>query len=399
MKRWFGRLGSVRLTLFLLLSVAATAAVGSALPQGPDLGQQLRRDYPRLAPLFLALGLDHWYTGPLFRGLLGLLTVNVVTCGIRRSAGGWKAFRGRPSPTWQAPLGNRERWIQVLRSRGFRIENEVPLRAHLRPWAFLGFPLTHLAVPVITAGALAGSLTGFVGTQNVHVGSEMASFFNWSARKQDTLSFRLRVEDFRLVHYPLQLRLRVARPGGEPVEVAAREGQRVSVPGTPYAVRLGRFDPETQDLTFWVEGPGEVLGPFSRATRKKSPVDLIPLAYRDPEVRRAEAHVAVLDGRGRTLRRAVVAVNQPLVHGGLRIFLTAWGKDPYGFPFVGFQIVRDPAQPLVWAGAVLLVAGLGLLWVPGAWVWEDRSRVLARATRGASWLAGLRPGAEKTASE
>ncbi len=388
MKRWFGRLGSVRLSLFLLLLIAAAAAAGSALPQGLD-PSQLRREHPLLAPVFLALGLDHWYTGPLFRGLLGLLTVNVLACGLRRSADGWKAFCGRPVPTWKGPLENREGWIQALREHGFRIESETPLRAHLRPWAFLGFPLTHLAVPVITAGALAGSLTGFVGTQNVHVGSELVSFYNWSTRKRDSLPFRIRVEDFRLTHYPLQLRLRLAARGSEPVEVTAREGQRVPVADSSYTVRLGRFDPETQDLTFWVEGPGGLLGPFSRATREQSPVDLIPLAFRDPEVRRAEAQVAVLDGRGRTLRRAVVAVNEPLVHGGLRIFLTAWGSDPYGFPFVGFQIVRDPAQPLVWAGAALLVVGLGLSWVPGARVWEDRDQVLARATRGTSWMAGL----------
>ncbi len=390
MTRWLTRLGSVRLTLFLLLSVAAAAAAGSALPPGAD-PERLLREYPRLAPVLLALGLDHWYTSPLFRGLLGLLTVNVVACASRRSVLGWQAFRGRPVPTWQAPVGDREGWIRTLRRRGFRIDSEAPLRARLRPWAFLGFPLTHLAVPVITAGSLAGSFVGFVGTQNVHVGSELESFYNWSSRRQAPLPFRLRVEDFRLVHYPLQLRLRIAAPGGEVREVTAREGQRVRVARTPYAVRLGRFDPETQDLTFWVDGPMGALGPFSRATRDQSPVDVVPLAYRDPEVRRAEALVAVLDGRGRTVRRAVVSVNQPLVHGGLRIFLTAWGNDPYGFPFVGFQIVRDPAQPLVWTGAALLVCGLGLLWVPGAWVWEERGRVLGRATRGSSWLAGLAP--------
>ncbi len=389
MKRWFGRLGSVRLTLFLLLLIAISAAAGSVLPQGWGPAR-LRAEHPRLAPLLLALGLDHWYTSLAFRGLLGLLTVNVIACSIRRSASGWQALRGRPAPAWQAPLGDREQWIRALRSRGFRIENEVPLRARLRPWAFLGFPLTHMAVPVITAGALAGSLTGFVGTQNVHVGAELTSFYNWSARKQDTLPFRLRVEDFKLIHYPLKLRLRIVAPGGAPVEVEAREGQRVRVAGTPYAVRLGRFDPGTQDLTFWVEGPGGTDGPFSRDTRKQSPVDVAPLAYRDPEVRRAEARVAVLDPAGRPVRRTTVAVNEPLVYGGFRIFLTAWGRDPYGFPFVGFQIVRDPAQPVVWAGTNMLVAGLALMFVPGARVWEADGRILGRATRGRAWLAGLK---------
>ncbi|GAB6062823.1 cytochrome c biogenesis protein ResB [Deferrisoma palaeochoriense] len=374
------RLGSVRLAVALLLVLAAAAALGTWLPQNLDPGEFLRR-FPRAGPLLLTLGFDRFFQSPLYRGLLALFTLNLLACAAGRSRRGWLAFRGRARPTVRVPGPAAPDLAERLRAAGFRIRTASPLRASRRPWAFLGFPLVHLSLPVIFAGALWGSLAGFVGTQTVHVGDEMRAFYDWSAGRDRPLPFRLRVAEFRELHYPTPLRIRLGLPGRVAREVVTREGARIEVPDSPYTVRLGRFDRETKDLTFWVEGPGGTLGPFSRDRRQGCPVDFTPLGFRDPEVRRVEARVEVLAPDGTPTRTAVIAVNEPLVHGGLRIFLTAWGADPYGFPWVGFQITRDPGQPAVWLGSAGLVAGLALLWAGrGAWVWEEEGEVRAVAT-------------------
>lgn len=389
MKRLVRRLGSVRLLLVLLLLLALTGAAGTLVPQGEDPSATLR-DFPRLGPGILALGLDRVYSGPAFRGLMGLLTANLLACSLGRSARGWRALRGRGDPRVSIPLEDREAWARRLREAGFRVSSGGPLRARRRTWAFLGFPLTHLALPVILAGGLWGSLAGFVGTQNVHVGAEMGSFFNWSTGAEAPLPFVLRVEDLRVLRYPLALRVRVEAAGGPARLVTTREGARLRVKGTPYTVHLGTLDTRTGDLTYRLEGPGGEIRAFSRADADRAPVRVVPLEFRDPEVRRVEALVAVLGPDGEPVRRAVVAINEPLVYGGLRIFLTAWGQDRYRFPYAGFQIVRDPGQGLVWAGAVALVIGLGLLlFAHGAWAWEEEGYLCAYGSRGRRALAGL----------
>jgi len=389
MKRLVRRLGSVRLLLVLLLLLALIGAAGTVVPQGREPAEILRR-LPRLGPVVLALGLDHVYTGPAFRGLLGLLTANLLACSLGRSARGWRDLRGRGAPQVRVPLGDRVAWARRLRQAGFRVLPGEPLRARRRTWAFLGFPLTHLALPVILAGALWGSVAGFVGTQNVHVGGETDTFFNWSTGAQAPLPFALRVEDLRVLRYPLALRVRVEVPGGSGRLRTTREGASLRVEGTPYTVHLGTLDIETGDLTYRVEGPGGEIGAFSRADADRAPVRVVPLEFRDPEVRRVEALVAVLGPDGEPVRRAVVAINEPLVYGGLRIFLTAWGKDRYRFPYAGFQIVRDPGQVPVWVGSAVLVVGLGLLlFAQGAWAWEEDGRLCAYGSRGRRALAGL----------
>ncbi len=389
MKRLLRRLGSVRLLLAVLLLLALTGAAGTVVPQGQDPSAVLRR-FPRIGPVILTLGLDHVYTGPAFRGLMGLLTANLLACSLGRSARGWRALRGRGSPQIRAPLGDRQAWAGRLRAAGFRVLPGEPLRARRRPWAFLGFPLTHLALPVILAGALWGSLAGFVGTQSVHVGAETGTFFNWSTRAETPLPFVLRVEDLRVLRYPLALRVRVEVPGRPARLRTTREGASLRVEGTPYTVRLGTLDTETGDLTYRVEGPGGPVGTFSRADADRAPVRIVPLEFKDPEIRRVEAHVAVLGPDGEPVRRAVVAINEPLEYGGLRIFLTAWGRDRYRFPYAGFQIVRDPGQGPVWVGSAALVAGLGLLlFAHGAWAWEEEGRLCAYGSRGRRALADL----------
>ncbi|WP_025324404.1 cytochrome c biogenesis protein ResB [Deferrisoma camini] len=389
MNRLLRRLGSVRLCVGLLLVLALAAALATVLPQNLDRAAFLQR-FPRAGPWLVALGFPRFFASPLYRGLLVLLTLNLLTCALGRSVEGWRAFRGRGTARIRVDGPPDPGMADRLRAAGFRIRSASPLRASRRPWAFLGFPLTHLSLPVIFGGALLGSLAGFVATQTVYVGDETRTAFDWRLEKERALPFRLRVDGFRQQYYPIALKVRLGPRNGPTREVVTREGGRVQVPGIDLTVRIGRFDPETGNLTFWVESPRGTLGPFSRENRDDGPVSLTPLGFRDPQLRRVEARVRVLGPGGETVRQAVIAVNEPLVHAGVRVYLTAWGTDPYGFGWVGFQITRDPGQPLVWTGSACFVLGLGLLALGGgAWVREERGVVLAGATGGRQALRAL----------
>jgi len=249
----------------------------------------------------------------------------------------------------------------------------------------------------VLAGGLWGSLGGYVGTRNVHVGSSTRSADRWPSGAPSELPFTVAVRDFRLRYHPVALRLQVLLPQGDPLFLEAREGVSVAVPGTPYRVRVQAFDPSSGDLVYFVEGTqdGSRLGPFSRGREAGAPVRVRPEAFRDLEVRRAEAVVAVTDDDGRELASQVVAVNEPLSVLGHRIYLTAWGEDPYKNPYVGLQITRDPGQALVWVGASALSLGLFLLlFGDGAWVREEQGELWVRGSRGRASLQRLLGGSE-----
>lgn len=387
MTRLLSRLASLRLTLGLLLTLAALGAAGTLLPQNLDTAA-FRARYPEWGPLLLALGFDRFYAGPVFRGLLLFFTANLLACAAGRSREGLQHAWGRGRPSARVSSG-RGGWAAVLRARGFRVRQAEPLRALRRPWAFLGFPLVHLAPPLVMAGGLWGSLGGFVGTQNVHVGGLTPTVYDWKQERDRRLPFVLAVEDFQLFHYPTELQVQIL-DAGEPRTAVVRVGGTVPVAGSPYRVRVDDFDPSTGDLSYWVVGPAGEEGPFSRGQEQGAPLRVRPVAFRDPQVRRVEARVSLRDAAGQAVARQVVAINEPLVHGGLRIYLTAWGADAEGRPFTGYQVVRDPGQPLVWIGSLALSLGLLLLlFGDGAWVREEGGELLCRASRGAGRARAL----------
>lgn len=376
----FRRLTSPRLSVALLLTLPGCGILGTLVPQG--LGPSQYKDlYPTAWRLILAAGMGDYYRSPFYRGLLILFAANLLACSARRSLDSvrnvWasgRAFRiAGVGSGGMAPA-------QLVRS-GFRIRSEQPLHATRRAWAFLGFPLAHLGPLAVLLGGLWGSLDGFVGTKNVYVGGSTETVYVWSEESDRRLPFTLAVEDFRLLNYPLEIEVR-ATAGEERAVLRTRVGRMTRVPGTPYGVRIDRFDPAEGDAPYWVETPGGRVGPFLRENMASAPVRLEFLAYRDPEVRRAEAIVALLGSDAKALARQRVAINEPLVFGGLRIFLTAWGKDAQNRPYAGFQVVRDPGQTLTWFGSAILCAGLALLlFIDGAWVREEGGALVGATSR------------------
>jgi cytochrome c biogenesis protein len=365
--------------------------VGTAIPQGLP-AEEYRRLFPGRWQTLLALGLDRYYTGWIFRGLLAGLALNLAACAFGRSADGWRHFRGRGKASLRLPLADRQVWAERLRGAGFRLAAETPLLASRRSWAFLGFPLVHLAPFLVMAGALWGSLGGYVGTRNVYVGSSTQSADRWPSGEASLLPFTVSVRDFRLRYHPIALRIEALVPQRTPLLLETREGGSVEVPGTPYRIFVQAFDPTTGDLVYFVEGSnlGSRLGPFSRGQEQGAPVRVRPEAFRELKVRRAETVVALTGAQEEPLVEQIVAVNEPLSYHGLRIYLTAWGEDQDKNRYVGLQITRDPGQVLVWAGGIALSLGLFLLlFGDGAWAREEGQELWLRGSRGRGSLRRL----------
>ena len=227
----------------------------------------------------------------------------------------------------------------------------------------------------VTDWGWAGSSLGFVGTQRVHVGQSTDTYYNWKVQRDLPLPFRIAVEDFQILPYPTAVKLGVLRidSGEKGRELTTHEGRVFSVPGVPGKVKVVSFDIQKKTYeALWLKPDGETI-PFGTGDEiGSSGVSLVTTAFASFPEKEVFARTVLLDGNG-VLARVDVAVNHPISMQGLDIYLTDYGRDKFGSPYVGYQIVSDPGKPGVWAGSILF-----LLSVTGALFIRPRCVVIRR---------------------
>jgi cytochrome c biogenesis protein len=250
------------------------------------------------------------------------------------------------------------------------------------------------------AGALLGA-AGFVGTRQLYVGHEAGDYFDWTAQADRPLGFTLRLDRFEPLYYPIELRVVVlaAADGRTLATLTTREGESVVLPAPGLTARVEKFIPFERVLLLRLYRDGVLLGPYRALPaggRETSPailgLTIHPDAFKDPLLKQLHSEVSILEG-GRVVKQGVIEVNRPLVHRGVTIYQTAYAQDQFGFWYAGFQLGRDPGEPLVWAGCLTLILGL-LLAFAGRWralalVWRN-GRGLATPLRGFAGAAGAR---------
>ena len=384
MNKLLSRLASVRLTLWLLLALAVGAALGTfdVIPQG-YLKTQYAERFGLFGDLITLLGLDRFHTSLPFRGLLLLLILNLLACGVGKSLEGLKNALRIGSPSAEIPFPDRALAAEKLRSLGYRV-NESPegFTAARNPWAFAAFGLVHLSPVFIVVGAFLGSQLGFVGTVNISVGAIESRVTEWTRMTEIDLPFAIQPKSMTREWYPLRLRLMLKTSDGTEIgPVETMEGERFAVENTGVQVVVDKFYPDAQDISFRVFSGGGESGPYARKDMGRSPVRISPLAFKG-EVRQVVSELAFFDKSGNEIDRKSVSVNDPAVVSGYRVFITAWGADDGGKPYVGLQVARDPGQWLLWSGSVILTLGVTLiLFAEGSWVRWRNGRLTGRSSR------------------
>lgn len=364
MQRLLDLFGSVRLTLGVLLLLAAVAVGGTLWPveQVFEQGAPVQR-------------YDLYYQAWWFRALLGVLAINLAVCTWRtvsRTLGARRRLvaqiaKGLAPGAGSQPLppASAEHFSARLRACGYQVtpagDGLLGQRRAASRWAV---PVLHLAVIVIMAGAFA-SIFGFVGTINLYVTHQTDQVHDWETQAPRTLEFSLRLDHFEIIYYPIDLQIAVIDPQRRELlrTVTSREGESADL-GNGLTARVLRFYPEEEHLILFLERQGLPLGEYHALggardypTNPNPGVVLKPAAFRDPIVKQLRSEVTVLEG-GREVRRGVIEVNTPLVHRGVAIYQTAYSRDPSGFWFCGFQFSRDPGEPLVWGGSIVLALAL-----------------------------------------
>jgi cytochrome c biogenesis protein len=216
-------------------------------------------------------------------------------------------------------------------------------------------------------GALAAQL-GFVGTMNLYVTHQSDKYFDWDIEAESPLGFTFRLDHFEPQYYPIDLRFATynKETREQLQEFTTREGETVAL-SPDLSVQVLRFFPEEQHLVLGIVRDGALIGEYHSLSGERTypnsidpGVEIKPTAFRDPLLKQLHAEVTILEN-DEIVRQGIIEVNTPLVHRGVAIYQTAYSRDESGFWTCGFQLSKDPGEPLVWLGCIVLTLALLLV--------------------------------------
>ncbi len=354
---------SVKLTLSLLLGLSVVAVFGTIWPVEQDT----------------ILRFELYFQSLWFRLLLGLLALNLTACTWRtflRVFGEKKRLLSllvNSDPASQKTCHNLDcadldKLAERLQQQGCSVtlsgDRLLARRGLIGRWAL---PILHLSILAIMIGALAAQL-GFVGTMNLYVTHQSDQYFDWDIGAESPLGFTLRLDHFEPQYYPIDLRFATydKQTREQLQEFTAREGDTV-VLSPDMSVQVQRFFPDEQHLVLGIIREGALIGEYHSLSGERTypnsidlGVEIKPKAFRAPLLKQLHAEVSILEN-DEVVRQGIIEVNTPLVYRGVAIYQTAYSRDESGFWTCGFQLSKDPGEPLVWLGSVVLTLAILLV--------------------------------------
>lgn len=384
--------------MFLLISLAVISIIGTIIPQGPPPPEYVAQISSAKLKLYQSLGFFDMYHSWWFILMLYLLTVNLVSCSIKRLPHIWKMIKEPVtvmSASLEQSLSNRtslkaseepqvvsEKVAAVLRA-GFsepiitEIDGVQHLFAQKNAWCRLSVYFVHLSVIVIFIGALIGSLFGYKGFVNITEGESISKVMSRSGKEID-LGFSLQCDQFSMSRYP----------NGSPKEfksiLTVLENGR-PVPDYQHA-RVIVNDPLTyKGITFYQSSYGDAGNYFFRVTdldgKNEQQLELSPSSQTTlPDGSTVRVLEAVADVapfvKGLSGPAAQLEIHSP---SGAADKIIAYATYPelnsqqareakksfiihYAGAeekmYTGLQVAKDPGVWVVWLGCLLMVVGI-----------------------------------------
>ncbi|MBN1905447.1 MAG: cytochrome c biogenesis protein ResB [Deltaproteobacteria bacterium] len=185
---------SVKLTIFILILLAATSIIGTIIPQGEAGEEFIKNISPALQKIIISFHLYDMYHSAWFQLIIFILALNLIACSMNKIPGTIRLFKKLPSPDREKIFTNihpdriiksrlnKNDTANVLReiiSRHYtRIaEKDTENRAYFYGdkgrYSMLGVYLVHFSVLLILVGAIIGSIFGFKGYVNILEGESI----------------------------------------------------------------------------------------------------------------------------------------------------------------------------------------------------------------------------------
>jgi cytochrome c biogenesis protein len=213
---------SVKLTVVVLLSLAATSIIGTLVPQNEDPAKYYQAFGEVWYRIFHVLDIFDMYHSWWFQFLLLLITVNVTVCSVDRLSATWKVIFAK-NPSFQASRFQRltrkeeffsdrsqEKLASVLApvvARNFsystveKASKSIFVFGEKGRWTRLGVYAVHLSVVLLLIGGLIGSIFGLDGYVTIPEGESVGSIQVRNGNAAIPLGFEIRCDDFSVSFY------------------------------------------------------------------------------------------------------------------------------------------------------------------------------------------------------
>ena len=413
---------SLKLTMFLLISLAILSIIGTIIPQGVIPPEYMASISPAKYKLYKVLGFFDMYHSWWFILLLYLLTMNLIACSIKRLPHIWKIIsepklvmdsgleqslsNSTSFKTNDRPESLKEKLTLFLSSEFARpVATEVDgvwhLFAQKTPWCRLSVYFVHLSVIIIFIGAMIGSMFGYKGFVNILEGESITAFMGRAEKKID-LGFAVRCEQFSVELYkngaPKEFKsILTVLENGKPVPDFTNVRVIVNDPMTYKGITFYQSSYGNAGNYFFTVSGLDGKNPTS-VTMDTNTVATLPdgstlqvieatddVSQFVPNLTGPAAQVEIHGPQGGTEKIIVYAKHPELniqhaqEHKGSMVlqYLGAQKKM-----YTGLQVAKDPGVWIVWLGCALMVVG-----IYGAFLMSHR-RVWIRIQNGTVTIGG-----------
>ncbi len=392
-RRAYDFFSSIKLSIFVLIALAATSIFGTVIQQGKPDSVYVQEYGEAVASIIRALNLGDMYYSWWFILLLVLLLVNITFCSLKRLPHALKLMKERDPVFDGRPVAIHERWQLkvkgqsvadaagvlegVIRGKcGKVVRREVDGKVYLfgtrGGWSRMGVYVTHFSLFLFGLGAIVGAQWGYKGYVQIVEGETVGSVQLRSGGAQQ-LDFQLRCDDFDLEYYPDAQGRPTGRPKDYKSTLTVLENGReilqktieVNDPLIHHGIyfyqssygqaggrgaRLSVFGPRRNLIAhnqYLVKGGGTDLGDGARLLLRNLTGDFrgmgpaVEVALQQPGQETVSTVVfESSQGNQRKLGEYVVRVEA---------VDTAM--------YTGLQVAKDPGIPLIWAGCAFITLG------------------------------------------
>ena len=213
---------SVRLTIVILLTLAATSIIGTLIPQNQEPADYFQAFGGFLYRLFDIFGLFDMYHSWWFQLLMVLLTINIIVCSIDRisanrrilfvkkptfSLARFRNFKRKEQFKDDRSTDQLQEVCQAFVKRNFRhshmetTDAGYAIYGEKGRWTRFGVYTVHLSVVLLLVGGLIGSIFGFDGWVNIPEGESVSQIRLRSQAQVLQLDFEIRCDDFDVSFY------------------------------------------------------------------------------------------------------------------------------------------------------------------------------------------------------
>jgi cytochrome c biogenesis protein len=385
---------SLKLTIVLLLSLAATSIIGTLIPQNESAAAYVQAFGEFGYRLFALLGVFDMYHSWWFSSLILLLTANIVVCSIDRLQLTWKIIFVRH------PKFNIDRFRRFKRKKEFKTES-VPDRlkniylsivarrfgyhrvedtdegfaiyGESGRWTRLGVYIVHFSVVLLLIGGLIGSIFGFDGFVNIPEGETARTIQLRNNPQKLQLDFEVRCDDFNVTFYdtgaPKEFRssLTILKQGKPVYQKDIIVNDPLQYEGIRFfQSSYGNLPPNEVMLNFTSKDTGMIYS-------QKAAVDKQIVIPENLGTFTLKQFARAADFRGQNIGEAFIGVLTPPNGGPIEVTL------PLRFPrfdrmrkgdvviaiadylpryYTGLQVSRDPGVWVVYIGFILMIVGI-----------------------------------------